>query len=1105
MTEPLAPTPSLDDRYRQPEGRILVSGTQALIRLLIEQARRDREAGLNTAGYVSGYRGSPLAGFDREIAKAGPVLDGAQIVFQPGLNEDLAATAVWGTQQTGLTAGAKYDGVFAMWYGKGPGVDRSMDAIKHANAAGTAPQGGVLLLMGDDHGAVSSTLAHQSEHDLIAAMVPILSPAGIEDYVTMGLAGIAMSRFCGAWVGFKCQTEIVECTATLTLPGPGRFVTPEIALPEGGLSIRWPDAQLDQERRLEHKLRAAQAFARANGLDRISGGGKLGIVSTGKSWRDLTGALRKLGLTPETAGVKLLNLGLIWPLVPETLERFAEGLEAILVVEEKRPVIEDQIRVQFYGRADAPKLWGKTTPTGEALLPATGEIAPAMVAEALARFLAPAGIRPKLPAPLAPVAAAPDLPTREPYFCSGCPHSVSTRLPEGSRAIAGIGCSMLALGMDRGGRTFTQMGGEGANWIGHAPFTEEKHVFVHMGDGTYFHSGLLALRAAIAAKVNATYKILFNDAVAMTGGQTHDGELSVPAVVAQVQAEGAREVVVISETPEVWTSLPGGLRALPRDRLEAEERRLRAVEGVTVLIYDQLCAAEKRRRRKRGLHPKPAETVLIHPGVCEGCGDCSVQSNCIAIEPLETDLGTKRQINQSACNADTSCLKGFCPSFVTVSGGTRRKALAPLPAEIDAPLPEPETGLGTGAFSILMTGVGGTGVITVSAILAQAAHLAGLAVQALDQTGLAQKNGAVMSHLRIARDPAALDAPRIGAGEADTLLGFDVVVAAAPKAIAAIAPGRTRCVIDSHFTPTAGFVRAPTAPLFAALPMASLRKRAGAGGIAEIDASALAERHFGDTIAANILLAGFAFQRGALPIPLAAIEAAIRLNGAGVEQNLRAFRLGRLAAVQPQICAEPAAAGTDLAALKARHIAHLSAWQTPRYATRYSRLIAKAELRGEAGMVETVMRAAHQVMSYKDEYEVARLLSAPEFLAGIARDFEGAPRLAFHLAPPFLPGRDARTGRPAKRRFGPWLLPALRLLARMKPLRSTPLDPFGLSAERRAERRLRETVLGRLEALLDRGAPAAEVIATAQSALAVRGFGPVKAARMESCFKALDS
>ncbi|MFC5737263.1 indolepyruvate ferredoxin oxidoreductase family protein [Sinirhodobacter huangdaonensis] len=1106
MTEPLAPTPSLDDRYRQPDGRILVSGTQALIRLLIEQARRDREAGLNTAGYVSGYRGSPLAGFDREIAKAGPALDGAQIVFQPGLNEDLAATAVWGTQQTGLTRGAKYDGVFAMWYGKGPGVDRSMDAIKHANAAGTAPQGGVLLLMGDDHGAVSSTLAHQSEHDLISAMVPILSPAGIEDYVAMGLAGIAMSRFCGAWVGFKCQTEIVECTASLTLPGPGRFVTPEIALPEGGLSIRWPDAQLDQERRLEHKLRAAQAFARANGLDRISGAGKLGIVSTGKSWRDLIGALRKLGLTPETAGVKLLNLGLIWPLVPETLEHFAEGLEAILVVEEKRPVIEDQIRVLFYGRAGAPQLWGKTTPTGEPLLPATGEIDPAMVAEVLARFLAPAGIRPNLPtAPLAPVAAVPDLPTREPYFCSGCPHSVSTRLPEGSRAIAGIGCSMLALGMDRGGKTFTQMGGEGANWIGHAPFTEEKHVFVHMGDGTYFHSGLLALRAAIAAKVNATYKILFNDAVAMTGGQAHDGELSVPAVVAQVQAEGAREVVVISETPEVWTSLPGGLRALPRDRLEAEERRLRAVEGVTVLIYDQLCAAEKRRRRKRGLHPKPAETVLIHPGVCEGCGDCSVQSNCIAIEPVETDLGTKRQINQSACNADTSCLKGFCPSFVTVSGGTRRKTLAPLPAEIDAPLPEPETGLGTGAFSILMTGVGGTGVITVSAILAQAAHLAGLAVQALDQTGLAQKNGAVMSHLRIARDPAALDAPRIGAGEADTLLGFDVVVAAAPKAIAAIAPGRTRCVIDSHFTPTAGFVRAPTAPLFAALPMASLRRRAGAEGIAEIDASTLAERHFGDTIAANILLAGFAFQRGALPIPLAAIEAAIRLNGAGVAQNLRAFRLGRLAAVQPQICAEPAAAGTDLAALKARHIAHLSAWQSPRYATRYSRLIAKAELRGEAGMVEAVMRAAHQVMSYKDEYEVARLLSAPEFLAGIARDFEGAPRLAFHLAPPFLPGRDARTGRPAKRRFGPWLLPALRLLARMKPLRGTPLDPFGLSAERRAERRLRETVLGRLEALLDRGAPAAEVIATAQSALAVRGFGPVKAARMESCFKALDS
>ncbi len=1105
---PQPATPALTDRYTQAGGRILVSGAQALIRMMIEQRARDRTAGLDTAGYVSGYRGSPLADFDGELARARPYLDAAQIRFQPGLNEDLAATAVWGSQQIDLSPGARHDGVFALWYGKGPGVDRSVDAIRHANAAGTHPKGGVLLLMGDDHGAVSSTLPHQSEYTLMSAMVPILSPAGIEDYIPFGLAGFAMSRLSGAWVGFKCQTDIVECTATVDLPDPAIApALPEAGIPPGGLSIRWPDDKIAQEARLEAKLRVAQAFAAANGLDVISGqgvGARRGIVATGKAWRDLQGAFRASGLTPEAAGLRLLKVGLVWPMVPQTLDRFAEGLDEILVVEEKRPVMEDQIRAQFYNRAEAvrPRIWGKATPGGAPLISSTAELDPAGLARILAQFL-----QRDIPAtPAEPQPPPAGLPFREPYFCSGCPHSVSTRLPPGSRATAGIGCSMLAVVMDRNVETFTQMGGEGANWIGHAPFTDERHVFVHMGDGTYFHSGLLAIRAAVAAKVNATYKILFNDAVAMTGGQRHDGELSVPAVVDQIRAEGVRELVVIAKTPEVWKGrLPAGVRVLPRDALQAEQDRLRQVEGVTCIVYDQICAAEQRRRRKRGTLPKAAARVVINPEVCEGCGDCSVQSNCIAVEPLETELGRKRRINQSACNSDLSCLKGFCPSFVTVEGGTRRPVLTPLPEAALAGLPPPAAVVGVeGSHALLMAGIGGTGVITVSAILAQAAHLDGLAVQVLNQTGLAQKNGAVMSHLRLARDPALLDAPRIGAGETDLLLAFDTVVAAQPRALRSIDRARSRIVADLHVTPTADFVRHPTAEQNSALPMAQLRRQAGEGKLATVDATGLALRHFGDAIAANLLLAGHAYQLGLIPIGLEAITTAIALNGGAVEQNLRAFATGRLSALDPEALARPAADPSPTGpALKAMLMRRLTDYQDAAYAARFADLVERAEARagGWAGarpFLDALMRGAYHVMAIKDEYEVARMQSDPAFLREVAREFDGAPVLRFHLAPPLISRRDPATGRPRKIAFGPWVQPVFRLLARMKALRGGPFDPFRHGHDRREDRALREEYLARMAALVDGLAPDGLQAATeaAGAVMQVRGYGPVRAAAL---------
>ncbi|WP_105371399.1 indolepyruvate ferredoxin oxidoreductase family protein [Neorhizobium huautlense] len=1127
-TNPMDRQVSLDDRYTLEKGRILVSGTQALVRLPMIQRQRDIAQGLNTAGYVSGYRGSPLAGFDREMARARKYLEAAHVKFQPGLNEDMAATAVWGTQQTGMFEGSRYDGVFAMWYGKGPGVDRSMDVIRHANAVGTNPNGGVLLLVGDDHGAVSSTLPHQSEHNLISAMVPMLSPAGVGEYIEYGLLGFAMSRYCGAWIGFKCQTEVVECSATVDLdPDRPVIVIPNEIFAPDGLSLRWPDGPHAMELRLERKMLAAQAFARANRIDRTVWGGaeraRLGIVSTGKSWLNLLGALALLGIDEARAaelGIRLYKVGLVWPLEPQGIAGFASGVDDLLVVEEKRSILEDQIKALLFNLPDGqrPRVFGKVGASGGTLLQAIGEIGTLSVAKAILSRLGvlDEALRAKtrfvdeMTAALGIEATALK---REAYFCSGCPHSVSTRLPEGSRASTGIGCHMMIIGNeDRNTSTFTQMGGEGGSWIGLSPFTDEKHIFVNMGDGTYFHSGVLAIRAAIAARVNATYKILYNDAVAMTGGQKHDGDVTVPGIVAQMQAEGAARVVVVAERPEVWQgNLPREVSVHHRDELDAVQRELRDIPGVTVLVYDQVCAAEKRRRRKRGAYPVSTKRAFINELVCEGCGDCSAVSNCISIEPQETEFGRKRRINQSSCNTDLSCIKGFCPSFVTVEGGSLRKPRVKSKSirTDDLPLPVFTATFET-TYSMLLAGIGGTGVITVSAILAQAALVDGLALVTLDQTGLAQKNGSVISHIRLAKDPSQINAVRIGPGESDLVLGFDVVVAAQKNSLASFAKNKTRAIIDDHFAPTASFVKDTTIDFRQEATLKSLRRAAGDQAVETVAATDLAVALLGDAIASNMFLLGYAWQRGLVPISLTAIDKAIELNGTGVVMNRAAFGWGRRAAVDLEAVArEAGSAKTELKAetleeIVARRVAFLTDYQNSAYAARYAGVVdiaksAEARVRGVGGFAEAVAKNAFKLMAYKDEYEVARLHRDRSFEKRLAEQFEGDFKIRHHLAPPMITKIDQRTGHPAKIAFGGWIRPLFAVLEKLKFLRGTVLDPFGRTEERRLERQLVEDYFSLVREIAagmdaDNHALAVELAGLPDM---VRGFGHIKRASIE--------
>src|SRR5215467_4979823 len=904
----------LEDKYRLDVKRIYLSGVQALVRLPMLQRERDRAAGLNTAGFISGYRGSPLGMYDHTLWRAKTFLQSQDINFVSGLNEDLAATAVWGSQQVGLFPGAKIDGVFGIWYGKGPGVDRSVDALKHANSAGSSRLGGVLALAGDDHGCQSSTLAHQSEQVFAAALMPIINPSTLQEYIDLGLYGFALSRYSGCWVGFKAIGETVESSASIYSDiDRVKVVLPDdFEMPPGGLNIRWPDPPLEQEKRLfGPKMAAIGAFARANRLDRIVLDGKparLGIITTGKAYLDLKQALADLGISDrdaEALGLRIYKVALTWPLEENGARRFAEGLQDVLVVEEKRGFIEDQLKRILYN-VDAwkrPSVVGKLDESGAPLLPSEGELTPTMVASALVARLRRLGHHsPALEQRLARLEAferpaeghAPISLQRTPYFCSGCPHNTSTKLPEGSRAMAGIGCHGMALYVPaRRTATITHMGGEGANWIGQAPFTSEQHIFQNLGDGTYTHSGLLALRAAAASGVNITYKILYNDAVAMTGGQPAEGSFTVAQIAHQVWSEGTKRLAVVSDDPGKYAPniFPPGTSVHHRRDMDALQRELREVQGLSVLIYDQTCAAEKRRRRKRGLYPDPPKRVFINELVCEGCGDCSSVSNCVSVQPLETEFGRKRRIDQSNCNKDFSCIEGFCPSFVTVHGGKLRKAdrTAADPSALFADLPQPLTPKLDGPFNILVTGIGGTGVITIGALLGMAAHVDGKACSTLDFTGLSQKNGAVMSHVRIAPSADDLSSVRIAPGNANLILGCDIVVATSATAISRAERGVTRAVVNADLLPTASFVINPDIDFEMGAMRDALNGAITSDHLDILDATGLATALMGDAIATNAFLLGFAFQRGAIPLSLEAIQKAIELNGAAIEMNRMAF------------------------------------------------------------------------------------------------------------------------------------------------------------------------------------------------------------------------
>jgi len=1121
---------TLDDKYVLDTGRVYMTGVQALVRLPMMQHRRDTAAGLNTACYVTGYRGSPLGGVDQAMWQAGPFLERHNIHFQPGINEDLAATAVWGTQQLDLFGDSKYDGVFAMWYGKGPGVDRSGDVLRHANLAGTARHGGVLLLAGDDHTSKSSTTAHQSEYAFMDFGIPVLHPAGVQEILDYGLYGWALSRYSGCWVALKIVGDTADSAASVSVdPARVTIRTPEdFVLPEGGLNIRLPSSPfattqaLEQEMRLQkYKLYAALAFARANGLNRVmldSPARRFGIVTCGKSYLDVMQALDDLGIDADYArriGLSIYKAGMTWPLERDSIRHFAEGLEEILVVEEKRALMENQLKEQLYNWSEnvRPRVIGKFDETGEWILPSADELTPARIARVIAKRIARFHTSPEIEERLRFLdrkeQALKDFKPpirRVAYYCSGCPHNTSTKVPEGSRALAGIGCHFMAQWMDRDTVTFTQMGGEGASWLGQAPFSKTAHVFQNLGDGTYYHSGILAIRAAIAAKANVTYKILYNDAVAMTGGQPVDGPLSVPMIAWQLAAEGISRIAIVSDAPEKYPDdWPAGVTVSHRDDLDRIQREMREIPGCTVIIYDQTCAAEKRRRRKRGLMADPAKRAFINEAVCEGCGDCSEQSNCLSVIPLETPFGRKRQIDQSSCNKDFSCINGFCPSFVTVHGGRLRK---PHPvAPIGAALPAPRLPDLAHPFGILVTGVGGTGVVTIGALLGMAAHLEGKGCSVMDMTGLAQKGGAVFSHVRIAARPEDIHAVRIAAGGAHLLLGCDIVVAAAFDALAKVMQGQTHAIINDHQVITGDFTRDPDM----AFPTDTLKTlisgAVGADATEFVDATALATALMGDSIATNLFMLGYAYQRGYVPLSAESIDRAIVLNGTAVAQNQQAFLWGRRAALDRAAVIKAAGLSTSdveapqtLAEILASRSAHLTAYQNAAYAARYRALVGKAAaaeravMPGKEALACAVAKAYARLLAYKDEYEVARLYSDAAFKARLGATFEGRYRLQFHLAPPIGAARDPESGHLKKRTFGGWILPLFRLLAQGRRLRGTRFDIFGHTAERRMERQLARDYETLIVDVLAGLTPENHHLAIALAALPekMRGFGHVK-------------
>jgi len=1141
----------LDDKYTLPSGRVYLNGIQALTRLLIMQRLRDAAAGKNTAGFVSGFQGSPLNNMDKTLWEAHDLLQQHHVHFQPGQNEELAVMGVWGSQQVTLDPHARYDGVFGMWYGKWAGLARCGDALLHGNSAGAAPLGGVLLVCGDDHMARSSTVATQSETMLMSPMIPVFAPTGVQEYLDLGVHAFAMSRYSGSWTAFKALDDTVECSASVSVD-PARIdirLPEDFTLPRGGLGIRLPDQPLAMERRIhDYRLPAVLAYVRANRLNHVdydSPHARLGIVAAGKSYLDVRQALEHLGIDAQEAariGVRVYKVGVTWPFEPHGLHAFALGLEEILVVEEKRPVIEDQIRALLYHWPDArrPRIVGKRDEANgpnEWLLSPNGELSAEQVALVIAarirRFHASERIeerakwlRAKEEA-LAKPSLSPQLrgylsdAGRVPYFCSGCPHNSSTRVPEGSEAIAGVGCHFMATYIFSGTKIFSPMGSEGAAWVGHAPFTDTKHIFANMGDGTYYHSGLLAIRAAVAANVPITFKILYNDATAATGGQPLPGALNVPAVTRQLEAEGVQRIVVVTDQPDKYGRDAGfakGVTVRHRDHLDVVQRELREVAGVTALVYDQTCAAEKRRRRKRGKFPDPQRRSFINTRVCEGCGDCSTKSNCVSVTPVETEFGRKRAIDQSSCNKDFSCQNGFCPSFVSVEGGRPRRGAATAVADdVFARVPEAARPALDHPWSIVVAGVGGTGIITVGALLGMAAHLEGKGVSVLDMTGVAQKGGAVTTFVRIAARPEDLHTIRIAAGEANAIIGSDLLVTAENAIMTRMQRGVTRAVINTHRMATVAFIRNPDLETPWTAMEEGVRDAIGAEATRFVDATRLAGALLGDSLGTNIFLLGFAYQMGLVPVSQEALFRAIELNGAAVDSNKRAFQWGRLAchdcdglerhvrATQPDVGSDRALS-IDLDAAIERRARFLTAYQDERLARRYSALVDRVRAReaavapGSTRLADAVARNYFKLLAIKDEYEVARLYTDGEFERQVAAAFEGDYTLRYHFAPPLWVRPDKVTGTPVKRSYGPWMRPVLGVLARLKGLRGTPLDPFGFTEERRLERRLvadYERMVAEIEAAL-RADNLALAVDLASIPASIRGYGHVKRRNLEA-------
>jgi indolepyruvate ferredoxin oxidoreductase len=1145
-------TVTLDDKYSLDSGHAFMSGVQALVKLPMLQRQRDALQGKNTAGFISGYRGSPLGSYDQFLWKAKSYLQAQNIVFQPGVNEELAATALWGTQQLGFAPPGtnRFDGVFGIWYGKGPGVDRCSDVFKHANMAGTTPWGGVLAVAGDDHVAKSSTAAHQSDHIFKACGLPVFFPTSVQDVLDMGVHGIALSRFAGIWSGMKTIQEIVESSASAEIdPERVKIILPEFEMPAGGVHIRWPDPALDQEARLfDYKWYAALAYIRANKLNHNVVQGphdRFGIIASGKAYNDTRQALLDLGLDDATCqrlGIRVHKVGVVWPLESHSTREFAMGLQEILVVEEKRQLIEYQIKEALYNWRDdvRPKVLGKfdeeegettggewsvSNPHSRTLLRANADLTPALIAKALAKRLKKLGLdadtTARMDAQLAILEAKEcslqvlnvnAIGERTPWFCSGCPHNTSTRVPEGSRAMAGIGCHFMSVWMDRSTVGFTQMGGEGVPWVGQQPFSHDQHMFANVGDGTYFHSGMLAIRQSIVAGVNITYKILYNDAVAMTGGQ-QVGERpeghSVVQIAQSMRAEGAQRIDVVTDEPEKYdgVALAEGVTVHHRDELDRIQREMREIKGCTVIIYDQTCATEKRRRRKRGTMVDPAVRVVINELVCEGCGDCGVQSNCLSVEPLETEFGRKRTINQSTCNKDTSCLKGFCPSFVTVEGGQLKKKSKTQATSPDAlgTLPEPVLPALTQAYGLVVAGVGGTGVITIGQLLGMAAHIDGKGIITQDAAGLAQKGGATWSHVLIAKHQDEIRTTRVSMAAADVIIGCDPIVTASKETALRMRQGRTRVALNSHGTPTAAFVKNGNWENPAEQCLAEITQAVGVEGVGAFDADAMANHLMGDTIYVNPMILGYAWQKGWIPLRRESIVRAMELNGVQVQNNQTAFEWGRHAAhdaAAVQRVLTPAQViefkkRDNLDTLIERRVAYLTDYQNAAYAQSYLQFVGKVQQAesalGKTLLTETVARYLFKLMAYKDEYEVARLHTDTAFLSRVTGMFDGDFKLHYHLAPPLISETNDK-GELVKQKFGPAMLTGFKVLSRLKFLRGTPLDVFGRTEERRTERALigeyqssLSVILGQLHA--DNHSLAVDVARIPEQ---IKGFGHVK-------------